>query len=87
MQEPHEQAVLLTDAGVVALEHLSPWLRGRFLRCRDVSLHAQGTFLTVVAVPLALPFEETLGDAELWIPMHYVDLVVRDSKAAKIGFL
>lgn len=87
MPEPVEQAVLLTDAGAKALQHLGPWLDGRFLRCRDIDVHAKGSFLSVVAVPCALAFEETLGDAELWVPLHYVDLVVRDCKAAKIGFI
>ena len=82
-----EQAVLLTEAGARALEHLKPWLNERFLRCREVEVHTQGYFLTVVAVPHALPFEEAAGDAKLWIPLHHIDLVVTDSSKSQIGFV
>ena len=87
MSNDVEQAVLLTEAGAKALEHLDSWLSERFLRCREVQIHAQGYFLAVVAVPRALPFEETAGDAKLWIPLHYVDLVVTENSNTQIGFV
>ncbi len=87
MSETVEQAVLLTEAGTSALQHLGPWLEEDFLRCRHISAHSHGAFLTVIAVPRALSFENTLGDAEPRIPLRYVDLVVRNTCAARIGFV
>lgn len=88
MSNDAEQAVLLTAAGTKALAHLNGWLSEEgSLRCREVQVHTQGYFLTVVAVPRALPFEETAGDAKLWIPLHYVDLVVTENSKAQIGFV
>jgi hypothetical protein len=85
-----EQLVVLTEAGAAALAHMQSWLNGRFLRCRNVEVHPQGFFLSVVAVPYALPFEMTEGDSKLWIPLQHVDLVVAENSSdpkSRIGFV
>lgn len=85
MRQGDHQAVLLSDQGVRALQHLQPdWLQDKLLLCRRIS--PQGIFVEVVARAAKLPDDEN-ADAHLLIPAHFIDLIVLDEPDTRPGFI